>query len=109
MSLNPYMGFVGDAPEEGAVLVFAHDAREARPLAYLGLNSLSEIDYVDVRVRRMRKHLEYLRTLGDAGKIAEDRSHVIDDPRSCDRCGTWGIPIPVAGGPCERCTAEADA
>lgn len=107
MSLHPYMGFVGDAPEEGAVLVFAHDAREARPLAYLGLNGLSETAYVDVRVRRMRKHLDYLRTLGDDEKLAEDRSHVIDDPRSCPSCGCWGVPIEDGDNACQRCRAEA--
>lgn len=107
MSLLPYMGFAGD-PGEGAVLVFAHNAREARPLAYMGVNSLMAVDYVDVRVRRIRTHVDYVRTLGVQSKLEAGLPHVIDDPSSC-RCGRWGSPIDPVTDTCESCRPDDDA
>lgn len=108
MSLHPYMGWAGDYPEDGALLVFAHNAREAKPLAYAGINGWTDTEFTEVRVRRIRKHLDYVRTLGDAEKLAEDRAHVIDNPASC-KCGIWGLPIDTATDTCERCRAGGDA
>lgn len=34
MTLNIYMGYFGDDPGEGACLVFAHTAREAKKISW---------------------------------------------------------------------------
>ena len=107
MSLHPYMAFAGDDPTEGAVLVFANNSREAKPLAYCGINSLFDVAYTDIRVRRMRKHLDHLHSLGDADKLARNFAHVVDDPASCPRCESWGAPAHPDGG-CMFCH-QADA
>lgn len=52
------------------------------------------------RVRRLRKHRDYLMGLYD-GKHA-----VCDDPDSCDVCGTWGAPHDATG--CEHCRDDCD-
>lgn len=103
MSLAPYMGFVQDAADECAVLVFAHNAREAKPLSFAGLAGFFDVAYPDVRVRRIRKHVDYIHTLGDATKLAEDRAHVIDAPPGCECCTFWTRPIADGARLCDVC------
>lgn len=105
--LHAWMGFAGD-PAEGAVLVFAPDWREAKRLAYVGLLGLFAVDYLDVRCRRLREHGDYLRSLGDAARLAAGVAHVIDDPAGCPGCNTWGIPPTEDGLHCQHCAQESD-
>lgn len=97
--LNPYMAHCGD-PAEGAALVFAESAKEARRLAFDTLRGWFDAEWIDTRVRRLRKHRDYLMGLYD-GKHA-----VCDDPDSCDVCGTWGAPHDATG--CEHCRDDCD-
>lgn len=103
--LHPYMGYSGD-PGEGAVLVFAHSAREAKPLAFGCLGAWFETDYIDTRVRRLRGDHAYLLTLADQDKLSAGAAHVIDDPPSCQSCNRWGTPL-SADMRCADCEAEA--
>lgn len=103
--LLPYIGFAGD-PEQGAVLVFARNAREARPLAFRGVNGWIDVDYTDIRVRRLREHLDYLYTLADADRLQAGRAHVLDDLPSCPSCETWGAPLTDDARACARCVGE---
>lgn len=96
--LNPYMAYCGD-PAEGAALVFATSAREARRLAFDTLRCWFDAEWIDTRVCRLRKHREYLMGLYD------DRA-VCEDPDACDVCGTWGAPHDAEG--CENCRNELD-
>ena len=107
-SLQPYMGWSGDA-SEGAVLVFAHHRQQAKALAHGVMRAWGDIDYTDVRVRRMRDHEPWLQRLANPEALAAGRAHVVDDPASCDRCETWGIPL-LETGICVACdAAERDA
>lgn len=104
--LKPYMGWMGDDPADGACLVFAYTAREARRLAFDVLRGwFDDAQWIHARTRRLRLHAEWLRTQADQAALAEGRSHVIDDPASCKNCDRWGPPINDTGS-CERCAAE---
>lgn len=96
--LNPYMAYCGD-PDEGAALVFAESAKEARRLAYDTLRCWFDAEWIGVRVRRLRRNREYLMGLYDGHAVC-------DDPPSCDVCGTWGAPADETG--CENCRHEWD-
>lgn len=102
MNLHPYMGWSGGDPADGALLVFATNAREARPIAYCGCSSWYDIAYTDVRVRRLRTHADYLIGLADQDKLRAGLAHYVDDPPSCNRCDQWGTPINEFGI-CEDC------
>lgn len=92
--LHPYMGYAGE-PSEGAVLVFAHTAREARKVAYDCVVGWCDCEFIDVRCTRLRDDPEYLLTLAHPAKLESDTPHCVDDPPSCDACEMWGgRPIP---------------
>ena len=104
-SLKPYIGYIGDAAE-GAVLVFAHDRGQAKRLAWETLRGWFDAAYIDTRVRRMRDHDDWLQRLANAEALAAGRAHAVDDPASCNRCETWGIPL-LPSGVCTRCDEES--
>jgi len=102
--LSPYMGFVAGAREEGALLVFAHDAREARRLAWPTLHGwFQDVSYIETRVRRL--HGTHILGEADPQALRAGRPHVVESPTSCDRCMLWGQPIGV-DGLCPDCRAE---
>lgn len=94
-TLNPYMLWGGEDPAEGAILVFAHTAREAKRIGWPELRGWS-VEYVDVRVRRLRDHREYLMSLYNG-------SPVIGSPPTCNVCEMWGAPIREDGKGCAYC------
>jgi hypothetical protein len=97
------------APEEVALLIFAHTARKARPLAWRALRNLNgDCDYTDIRVRWLRdaEHLE--RHDADPAKLARREAHVVDAPTACDDCGLWGEPIDE-DGLCSPCADYQEA
>ena len=107
MSLQPYMGHCGD-PADGAVLVFANTAREVRPLVHAAISDWFDAQYIDVRVNRLRDHIDWMRTLADPAKAAAGTPHVIDDPLTCEVCERWGSPPAEDGRHCLACIdAEA--
>lgn len=98
--LKPYIGFEG-FPEDGAILVFAHNLSEAKKIGWpvhRGWNIGS--DYIDFRVNLLKG--EHYYKLGDKAKLDADLPHVIDDPTSCKVCEYWGIPL-NENGVCEEC------
>lgn len=101
-TMRPYMAYVGE-PENGAVLVLARDSRDAKPVAYGLLMALSDVDYTDVRVRRLREHSEWLLSLGNANHLAAGRAHGLFEVPACAACALWHGPLDAHG----RCTACA--
>ena len=72
----------GGEPEEGASLVFANSAREAKRMGYYALTGFGLVDwYIDVRVKWLREGAEIHRE--------KDEPHVIEAPASCWDCGLW--------------------
>lgn len=96
--IHPYMAFMGDDPSEGAILVFAHTSKEARSLAWPHICEWG--DYIDLRVRRMREHMQHLMSFYDPAHP------VIDDMPTCPVCEMWGAPIREAG--CDYCAADLE-
>jgi hypothetical protein len=77
-----YMGWEGPDPAEGAVLIFANNARQAKQLAAGSV--IANGEWIDLRVRWLKDspHLE--------SQKLSDEPHVIDDPEGCQRCEMWG-------------------
>jgi hypothetical protein len=97
--MKAYMGFSRSlGAEEGAVLVFAHDAREARELTYE--NGLVVDEWIDTAVKWLRDPVIF--EYADKDKLTRDEPHVIDKPPSCKACFRWGNPINEAGI-CSQC------
>ena len=103
--LKLYLGTVGDSGEEAAILIFAHDAQEAKKVAFPVLFSWdTALDYIDVRVRRIKVDAPHLWGAGDPKKIYDGTAHAIDDPPTCMNCETWGAGIVIQdNGSCRRC------
>lgn len=98
--LNAYMGWGEDiGPEEGAVLIFAKTAREAKRVGYPVLKGFFVLEFRSVRVKRLRE--PHLLELADKKKLDGQEPHVIDDPPVCPRCEQWGKPI--RDGACDFC------
>ncbi len=103
MTLNAYMGHLACTdPDDGACLIFAHTAREARKLAWPILESwwMAEC-WIDVRIRRLRD-MPWLYRDADAVKLAADEPHAIECPTVCPRCQLWGLDDP------ETCCTDED-
>ena len=106
--LKAYMGYSRyGGSEDGTVLIFAHNQKEARKEGWACSILRREIcsdEYIDLAVRRVKgKHL-FLEA--DQQKLAADTAHVIDNPICCKRCEEWGKPLD-AEGLCETCIEEA--
>jgi predicted Zn-ribbon and HTH transcriptional regulator len=97
--MRAYMGFSRSiGSQEGAVLVFAHNAKEARKLTYD--DGLVVDEWIDTAVKWIRE--SHLFDCADKAKLARDEPHLIDDPPSCRACYQWGHPID-ADGYCPQC------
>ncbi len=89
-------------PEEGAVLVFANNAKEARKVAYSSLVGLGIVeDWIDCAVRWLRES-DFLFEQADNEKIWKGIAHVIDDPVTCKECEMWGGEQ-LEDGTCSMC------
>lgn len=107
--LNAYMIYSRAAgPEEGAALVFAHTVREARKIGYPGIgNDLTGDEYIDLAADLIRNS-PYLFQEADPDKLARDVPHVIDNPRSCDRCERWGQSAIGEDCLCDICKSDKE-
>ncbi len=93
-----YMGFDGELGSgEGACLVFANNAKEAKKLAYPVVNSWFSNGYMATRVLRLRS-LDYLFKLSRSAQ-----PHVINFPGTCPVCESWGTGE-IIDGSCRTCT-----
>lgn len=83
MSLKMYMGYSGfNGQSEGAVLVFANTAKEAKRLTYE--NGLVVDEFIDARARLLQED-RFLRA-----QQMFDYPHVIESPKVCKHCELWG-------------------
>lgn len=103
--LKLYMGYSHDLWAEYAVLVFAHNTKEAKKVAFGTLLSLdSGLEYINVRVRRIYSDAPHLWDAGDPKKIFDGTAHAIDNPQSCANCEMWGSGIVIQeNGWCSQC------
>jgi len=98
-TLKPYMGFVDD-PSEGAVLIFAHTAKEAKRLFWdEHRGDVAGDEFIEIRVNLLRKK-DWLFLDADQDKLKAGVPHTVISPRSCECCGSWGHE-PIEGS--DRC------
>lgn len=104
--MKPYMGFSRSyGAREGAVLIFAKTAKEARREGWRNGATLIADEYIDFGVRLLRNS-DYLLLEADPLKLANGTPHVIDDPHSCKSCFMWGGSPIGEDGLCEDCRSE---
>jgi hypothetical protein len=101
IDLNFYMGYNRHVPEGAAVLVVAHDGREAKKLAWEAASTLFFDEYIDLAVRRIWDE-DGVRPLVDQEKLAAGVPHAIDNPAFCVECSMWGAGIDGMGA-CGHC------
>lgn len=100
--IKTYMGYDGDiGPEEEAVLIFAHNLKEAKKLAVPVIQAFFDSDYIAVRVCRLWNR-DHLFAEADQKKLAQGIPHVIDSLKCCVECECWGYPLDK-NGVCEPC------
>ena len=96
-------------PEEGAALIFAHTAKEARVEAWRKrhLFIYSDIEWVDIAILRLWNSPWLIRE-ALVGKLENDEVHIIDEPKSCNVCESWGHSSIGDDGYCDRCRERID-
>ena len=89
--LKPYMAFSRDGgPVKGAFLVFAHNIKEAKRVAWPEAHYMIVDDYIDLGIKLLKG--DHLYKDANQEKLAADIPHVNDSPTSCVRCEMWGEP-----------------
>lgn len=99
--MRPYMVFsryVG--PQEGAILVFANSAKEAKLVGWRAAKELIFDEWIEVGVHSVKEN-PYIKSLAKS-----ETPHAIVSPPSCDCCGYWGKPL--RNGLCDDCEALGD-
>lgn len=98
--LKAYMGYdrqVG--PQEGAVLIFARNAKAARKAGYAVIHGWYNLEWTDMAVKLMRA--KHLFAQAEQAKLVGGVTHVIEQPTTCPSCNQWGFEI--SAGQCEGC------
>ena len=91
----------GGGSEEGACLIFAHNGKEAKKLAFEELSGwCSDQEWIDVAVNRIRKYFIY--KSADQELLAKGIPHIADNPACCKQCEMWGSELDE-NGICESC------
>ncbi|MCG7598832.1 hypothetical protein MHM84_03475 [Halomonas sp. McH1-25] len=101
--MNAYIAHDGE-PVDGACLVFASTAKEAKRLAAPVVQDWSNCEYIDVRVGRFRNPAWLLENVADKEKLAKGEPHVIESPPTCNACNLWHDEL--FDGYCESCADE---
>lgn len=108
--LKPYMAYDNLAgSSEGAILVFAHNHREAKKIAWAAPSFLHEItdgEYINLRVGHQRKS-EYLFKEANQEKLITNIPHIIECPTCCKGCEYWGFELNEQGY-CETCAEDIE-
>ena len=102
--MRAYMGFSrSGGSHEGAVLIFANTAREAKKVAWGGtLSDICNDEFTDIGIRWLKKEGF---AEADKEKLAAGIPHVIDNPTCCEGCELWGVDI-LDDGYCLDCHAD---
>jgi hypothetical protein len=107
--MRAYMLFdCASCPGEGAVLVFAHSARDAKRLGWRTIKEWTGSEYLVVARPLPGKEVWLA---AQEGVDLEGEPRMIGSPQCCDRCDLWGTaPLSQLGGEvvCETCADEDD-
>lgn len=104
--LKPYMGYSqSGGSSEGAILIFAHTAKEAKAIGYGCIMGYFTDEYTDVAVNLIRNG-DYLLKQAEPDKLKRDIPHYIFDPVICKVCKLWGTGELNDRGICPNCIEE---
>ena len=108
--LKPYMGYDNlGGPAEGAILIFAHNTKEAKRVGWQActfLHDICDCEYINMRVSYM-KDSGYLLEDAKQDKLANNEPHVIESPTCCNGCEIWGYELNESGY-CETCEEDIE-
>jgi hypothetical protein len=106
--MKPYMGYCRSAgPEEGAVLIFAHNLREAKKVGWKSeLRDWCDGTYTNLAVEWIQNE-PWLAKEADPDRMAKEEAHVVVSPKSCNCCEQWGFEL-NAEGYCEICAEKRE-
>lgn len=109
--LKPYMGYsrAGGA-SEGAMLIFAHNLKEAKCIGWPHLSEWTDGEYIDMAMQLI-KDGDYLfeqMPQWSKEKLSKGIPHVVDSPPSCKVCGIWGVGRFNEQGICSDCEEEIE-
>lgn len=86
-------------------LVFARDARSARPIGFCLAMAQADVDYSEIRVQRIRGDAhDWLMSLANERLTAAGLAHGTDTVPTCSCCETWR---PLLDGRCAECAQLA--
>jgi len=94
-------------PVDGAVLVFAHNFKEAKRIAYPAVRSWTDCEFIEMKGRHIRHDSWLKANAADQEKLAADEPHVIDNPPTCKGCELWFDELEDSGY-CETCAEERE-
>ena len=99
--MKAYMGYSREAgSDDGAILIFANNAKEARKIGYTeAMASLGCESWIDFAVCLI-KNPQIFSEANDM-KIMRGEAHIILEPELCPTCQTWGSVR--KGNHCEFC------
>lgn len=102
--MKAYMAYNRVAGQnEGAVLIFANNIKEAKKLAWrssIGFEMTNR--YIDVVVEIIRNE-DYL-----FKQMVKNTPHCVEEPLSCVRCNMWGTGDISEDGICSSCKEDID-
>ncbi len=99
--LRAYM-VSGIDPSEGAALVFAYSAKQAKQLGDPVVSDWG-VSYIDLRVKWMKgKEKKFLNQYA----TSTTEPHVIDNPPYCNNCELWGGTPLNNMGVCQECELD---
>ena len=104
--LKAYSFHDGD-PTFCAVLVFAHNFREAKKIGCRAVCSLTGCEFFDVRGFWIRNDGWLKANAANREKLAAGESHVIYSPPPCKCCDMWHDELD-AFGYCEACAEDRE-
>ena len=107
-NLKAYMAYDNlGGPAEGAILVFAHNVKEAKKVAWAEASFIQEVcdgEYINLRVNCQRNY-EYLFKDALQHKLEANIPHIIECPTYCKECEHWGYELNEQGY-CESCADD---
>lgn len=107
MTLSAYSVYDHVAGQsEGAVLVFANRAADAKQMAFGTIRSWLDSEWIDVRAMWLSRDAAWLAE--QEGVDLEGPPRMIESPKYCQRCEAWGSAPLDSEGICDSCREDED-
>jgi hypothetical protein len=106
--LKPYIGYSRSlGASDGAILIFANSAREAKKIGFPYVDNLLTFEFTDFAVNRLWDR-DFVFVDADPNLVKGNIPHVIDNPTCCEDCGYFGHEkINPESGICIACENES--